>query len=91
MSDRADSSGDEPFREQRIRIGRYDRGLRDDKSSDSVAAREEHRERLAYDDNAATAPGEFCELCGSVIAAGQPSRLRADGWWIHEACPIRPE
>ena len=83
------SAGNEAFREQKVKIGRYDRGLRDDDSNASVAARAEHRERLTYDDNAATAPGKICELCGSVIAAGQPARLRADGWWIHEACPIR--
>jgi hypothetical protein len=27
-------------------------------------------------------------LCGSEITAGQAARLRADGWWIHEACPV---
>ena len=36
----------------------------------------------------ATAPGQLCELCGSVITAGQEARLRFDGWWIHEACPV---
>ena len=39
--------------------------------------------------NAATAPGKVCELCGGVIAPGQEARLRVDGEWIHEACPIR--
>jgi hypothetical protein len=50
---------------------------------------EQDQDRLAYDDNAATAPGQVCELCGSVITAGQEARLRFDGWWIHEACPIQ--
>jgi len=51
-------------------------------------AREQNRERLTRDDNAATAPGKVCELCGSVITASQEARLLPDGWWIHEACPI---
>jgi hypothetical protein len=41
------------------------------------------------DGNAATAPGKVCELCGSVITTGQEARLRMDGEWIHEACPIQ--
>jgi hypothetical protein len=49
--------------------------------------REQDQDALGQDDNAATAPGKVCELCGSVIAAGQEARLRVDGWWIHEACP----
>jgi len=53
-----------------------------------VEAREEHGGRLTYDDNEATAPGKVCELCGSVITAGQDARLRVDGGWIYEACPI---
>jgi len=52
-------------------------------------AREQNRGRLTQDDNAATAPGKVCELCGLVITAGQEARLRSDGWWIHEACPIQ--
>jgi hypothetical protein len=40
-------------------------------------------------DNAAHAPGNVCELCRGVIEAGQDARLRPDGNWIHEACPIR--
>jgi hypothetical protein len=81
-------SGDEAIRQERNTITRYDRGIRDDGSDGAAAAREEHRERLNYADNDATAPGKVCELCGSVITAGQQARLRPDGWWIHEACPI---
>jgi hypothetical protein len=66
----------------------YDSGGRDDDSDGAVAAREEHRESLNYDDNDATAPRKVCELCGSVITASQQARLRPDGTWIHEACPI---
>lgn len=51
--------------------------------------REQAQDGLTGDDNAATAPGKICELCGSVITEGQEARLRVDGWWIHEACPIR--
>jgi hypothetical protein len=51
--------------------------------------REHDTDWLSQDDNAATAPGQVCELCGSVITAGQEARLRFDGWWIHEACPIQ--
>jgi hypothetical protein len=88
MSDGNAPSGDEAFREERVQITRYDRGIRNDGSDGALEAREEHRERLAYDGNAAAAPGKVCELCGSVITAGQAARLRPDGWWIHEACPI---
>jgi hypothetical protein len=52
-------------------------------------AREQNQGRLTQDDNAATAPGKVCELCGSVITAGQEARLRPDGCWIHEECPIQ--
>jgi hypothetical protein len=60
----------------------------DPNSDEAVAELQEYRERQNYDDNDATAAGKVCELCGSVITDGQPSRLRADGGWIHEACPV---
>jgi hypothetical protein len=41
------------------------------------------------DSNAATAPGKICELCGGAIQPDQEARLRVDGEWIHEGCPIR--
>jgi hypothetical protein len=88
MSDGNAPSGDEAFRQERVQIKQYDRGIRSDGSDEAVEARKEHRARLTYDDNAATAPGKVCELCGSVITASQEARLRPDGWWIHEACPI---
>ena len=81
-------SEDEAIRQERNLVRSYDRGRRDDDSDTAVAARQEHRERLSYDDNDAIAPGKVCELCDSVITAGQQARLRPDGWWIHEACPI---
>ena len=88
MSEANVPAGEEAIRQERNVIKRYDRGIRDGDSDGAVAAREEHRERLSYDDNDAIAPGKVCELCDSVITAGQQARLRPDGWWIHEACPI---
>lgn len=41
----------------------------------------------AWSDNEAHAPGQVCALCGAVIAPGQDVRRRADGQWMHEACP----
>ena len=81
-------SGEEAIRQERNLVRTYDLGGRDDDSDGAVAARQEHRARLNYDDNDATAPGKVCELGGSVITAGQQARLRPDGRWIHEACPI---
>jgi hypothetical protein len=94
MADVNEQSREEAIRQERdlaFRGRGYGGGLGrlDDDSDGAVAAREEHRERLNYDDNDATAPGEVCELCGSLITAGQQARLRPDGTWIHEACPIR--
>jgi hypothetical protein len=80
---------EEALREERVEVTRHDLGERDEDSDEAVEAREEHRGRLTYDDNEATAPGKVCELCGSVITAGQGARLRPDGCWIHEECPIQ--
>jgi hypothetical protein len=55
---------------------------------EAVAEVKEYRERQNYADNDATVAGKVCELCGSVITDDQPARLRPDGGWIHEACPI---
>jgi hypothetical protein len=92
MPDDIAPSGQEPIqeaiREEEVLAREYELGLRDDDSDEAMAARQEHRERLSYDDNDATAPGAVCELCGSVITAGQQARLRPDGSWVHEACPI---
>jgi len=44
---------------------------------------------VPVEDHAAHVPGKVCELCHRVIEAGQDARLRADGNWIHEACPIQ--
>jgi hypothetical protein len=88
MPDANEPSTEEAIQQERNLVRGYDRGLRDDDSDGAVAARLEHEQRLNYDDNDATAPGKVCGLCGSVITAGQQARLRPDGSWIHEACPI---
>jgi hypothetical protein len=80
---------EEAFRQERVKVRQYDRGIRDEASDGAVEARGQNRGRRTYDDNEATAPGKVCELCGSVITAGQQARLRPDGWWIHEACPLQ--
>jgi hypothetical protein len=58
----------------------YTEDRKDARDKDPNAVREGH---------AATAPGKVCELCGAVIKPGQEARLRVNGEWIHEACPIR--
>ena len=89
MPDETVQPQDDPFATRTAWSGRMTRAREHDPNSDeAVAEVKEHRERQSYDDNDATAPGKVCELCGSVIADGQPARLRADGGWIHEACPI---
>ena len=45
-------------------------------------------EYLDPEDNEARAPGQVCGRCGAVITAGQDARLRADGRWVHEVCPV---
>jgi len=39
------------------------------------------------DDNEAQAAGAICARCGATIEAGQNTRRRADGRWVHEVCP----
>ena len=57
-------------------------------SQGSEHSREQNENGLP-DTNAATAPGEICELCEAVISANQEARRRVNGKWIHEACPIQ--
>lgn len=45
-------------------------------------------EYLDPEGNEAHAPGQVCGRCGAVITAGQDARLRADGRWVHEVCPV---
>jgi hypothetical protein len=51
--------------------------------------REEQRlESREQEDHEAHAPGKVCERCGQVITMGQDARLKADGNWVHEVCPL---
>lgn len=36
------------------------------------------------------AAGQVCARCGTVITASQDVRLRPDGRWVHDECPIQP-
>jgi hypothetical protein len=44
---------------------------------------------LAIEDHMASAAGETCGRCGQPIAAGQDTRRRRSGEWVHESCPPR--
>ena len=44
--------------------------------------------RPDWDDNELHAGGQVCARCGAVIQPGQDVRLRADGRWMHEICPV---
>jgi hypothetical protein len=39
-------------------------------------------------DHTAHAPGRICDGCHHAIAPDQAARLRTNGNWIHEECPI---
>ena len=43
-----------------------------------------------FSDNELHAAGRVCARCGAVIQPGQDARLRADGQWMHEVCPVAP-
>jgi len=62
---------------------------RHDLDDDADAYDEAQAGHVPVEDHAAHAPGKVCELCNRVIEAGQDARLRVDGNWIHEACPIQ--
>jgi len=53
-------------------------------------ALEERELELDYldKDNEAHAAGQVCARRGVVITAGQDTRRRSDGRWIHEVCPL---
>jgi hypothetical protein len=48
----------------------------------------EELQHLDPEDNEAHAAGKVCGRCGAVITASQDARLRADGHWVHEVCPL---
>ena len=41
-----------------------------------------------WDSNELHAAGQVCARSGAVIQRGQDARLRADGRWAHEICPL---
>jgi hypothetical protein len=41
-----------------------------------------------WDDNELHTVGHVCARCGAAIQPGQDARLRADGQWMHEICPL---
>jgi hypothetical protein len=49
---------------------------------------ERELQHLDPEDNEAHAAGKVCGRCGAVITASQDARLRADGHWVHEVCPL---
>ena len=53
-------------------------------------AGEREVDRLDPENNELHAPGQVCERCGTVINATQDVRLRPDGHWVHEVCPVLP-
>jgi hypothetical protein len=48
----------------------------------------DEEDRSEWDDNELHAAGRVCARCGAVIEPGQDARLRADGRWAHEICPL---
>jgi hypothetical protein len=64
---------------------------RDDSPEREIAEHDREDREVEYldpEDNEARAPGQVCARCGTVITAGQDVRLRADGRWVHEVCPV---
>jgi hypothetical protein len=64
---------------------------RDEQPEREVGERDREEQRLEspeQQDHEAHAPGKVCERCGAVIVAGQDARLKADGNWVHEVCPL---
>ena len=53
-------------------------------------AEERQVDYLDPEDNELHAPDQVCERCGTVITAMQEARLRPDGHWVHEVCPVQP-
>jgi hypothetical protein len=46
-------------------------------------------DRGADDEHWAHAFGQPCARCGQLMEEDQFARRRADGFWIHELCPMR--
>ena len=74
-----------------VQPGGYGEEDREDAPEREIDERAREERELAYlepEDNEAYAPGKVCERCGAVITAGEDARLRADGHWTHEECPL---
>jgi hypothetical protein len=88
--------GDEEImRQQPERLRRQSEGVppqdREDAPEREIVEHDREDREVEYLDpeaNEAHAPGQVCGRCGAVITAGQDARLRADGRWVHEVCPI---
>jgi len=83
------------MRQQSERLRRQSEGVlpqdREDVPEREIQERYREDRELTYldpEDNEAHAPGQVCARCGAVITAGQDVRLRADGRWVHDVCPL---
>jgi hypothetical protein len=86
---------EERMRQQSERLARQSEGGlpqdREDAPEREIAERDREDREATYlhpEDNEAHAPGQLCARCGAVITAGQDVRLRGDGQWVHEECPV---
>lgn len=89
---------EERMRQQSDRLRQQSQGVlpQDREEAPEVEITEHDREdreleHVDPEDNEAHAPGQVCERCGAVITAGQDVRLRPDGRWVHEQCPVNLE
>ena len=70
------------------------RALEEDLPEDLGAPPEEHsvaqedQDEGEWSGNELRAEGQVCARCGAAIQPGQDTRLRADGQWVHEICPL---
>jgi ribosomal protein S27AE len=86
--------GEEERREQRLDELREEHMLpveRDELVEHEIEEQEEEERDNLYvdaDDNELHAAGQVCARCGRVITAAEDVRLRADGKWQHEECPV---
>jgi hypothetical protein len=86
---------EERMRQQSERLRQQSEGVlpqdREDAPEREIMEHDREDREVEYldpEDNEAHAPGQVCGRCGAVITAGQDARLRADGRWVHEVCPV---
>ena len=60
-------------------------------NSDTVAHAPDfiRHDRGGEDEHWAHAFGQPCARCGQLMEDDEFARRRADGYWIHERCPVR--